>query len=106
MVGQTPVYAGFTNTLGNTDDKNQCRKHHHTSSDIEGKIFVDPVNGDGCRRVSQKEQANDADPENPPGNGITTPFIGEPSTQGPDDTGRQHEKQGDQRRLLEAQPKF
>lgn len=73
VVGQTPVDTGLADSLSDTDDKNKYRKEHYTCSDIEGEVLVDPVNGDGCLRIGQKEQTHNADPKDPPGYPVTPP---------------------------------
>ena len=55
MISQTSIYAGLSDTLGETDNKRQRRKHHDTGCYVNGNVFVDPVNGDGCRWVGHEE---------------------------------------------------
>jgi hypothetical protein len=62
------------------------------------------VHGDGSRRVRQEKQADDADPEDPPGGSVAAPFIGDPAAQGANDAGRQDKYQGNERGLFKVEP--
>ena len=106
MVGQASIDAGLADPLSHANDEDEDGEQDDAHRDVDGHVSLDPVDDECCRRVGKEEQANHADPEHPPRNGIAAPFVGGPPAQGADETGGQGKAHGDQCRGLKIESVF
>ena len=94
MIGQTAIDARLAEALRQADDEDHDREQHDTDPDIERDIVLDAVDGQRGGRITEQEQANQADPQHPPGYGVAAPFVRCPAAQGANRPGRQVEEDG------------
>ncbi len=106
MIGQTAINAGLAEALSQSDHEHQHGKQHNANAEVEGNIALDAMNDQGGRWITEQEQANQADPQHPPGHGVAAPFVRGPAAEGANRSGRQIEEDGQKRGGRQGQAVF
>ena len=96
IVGKFAVDAGFANAHRHADNKDENREKNDVDGDVQGRVAFDAVHHQSGGRIGEQEQADDADPEHPPGRGAAAELVRDIPAERAYDAGRQSEEHGDE----------